>query len=231
MAVEGHHSHLLRYRSGDMATNCNANTNAVSRKRTRDVLCQISNQHMNQEMFDINNILLQHVEKGKREMEELSRRQTNRLTMAILSAFSKKLKTKDEEMKRMIQTNIVLEEKLKQHVVEAQQWRILAQSNEITANILRTDLELVLANRREENEDRYIDAAESCCSGGGDREEQKEINTRTRVCRYCKENVASVLILPCRHLCLCDSCGVDPLVVICPACGADRSGVFKVNLV
>jgi E3 ubiquitin-protein ligase BOI and related proteins len=170
------------------------------------------------------------MEKSRLEMAELWRRQINRFYMEIGSEISKKLKRKADEMGIITHANRILEIKIKNLAMEAQFWRNLAQSNEAEANILRANLEEVLASKREEIINQSIvDEAESCCSGGENEEEK--VPTKITVCRYCGEKASSVLILPCRHLCLCDSCGVDTMVVLCPVCGGDRNGVFKVNLV
>lgn len=158
----------------------------------------------------------------------MSRRQMNQISILIGNEISVKLRRKEEEMERIAEANRALEERIQHLAVEVQLWQNLAQSNEATANMLRTNLEEVLRSREEEKAGRFFDEAESCCSGG-DKEEER--GPAARVCRYCREKPASVMLLPCRHLCICDSCMVDPTVVICPACGADRSGVFKVNLV
>mmetsp|Transcript_7441 Transcript_7441/g.13171 ORF Transcript_7441/g.13171 Transcript_7441/m.13171 type:complete len:167 (-) Transcript_7441:39-539(-) len=38
------------------------------------------------------------------------------------------------------------------------------------------------------------------------------------VCVVCQENVKSVLILPCRHLCLCQGCSENDELRTCPLC-------------
>lgn len=172
-------------------------------------------------------IFIFQIEKFRIEMSELLRQRINNIYMVTRSEISKKLKMKDEERDIIVQINKNLEERIYNLAMEANQWRNTAELNVLEANKLRADLHEVLANIREERADQQIPEAESCCSGG-EKEEQKEL--KTSLCLHCREKVASVILLPCKHLCLCNSCEVDPTVVMCPRCGADRTGDIKVNL-
>ncbi|KAF3333740.1 putative BOI-related E3 ubiquitin-protein ligase 3 [Carex littledalei] len=176
MAVKSHNPHLRTYkRSEDMATNFAPNTNGESRKRSREVLCEI-NSCVNQEMLEIYQTVLQCIEKFRIEMSELLRQKINNIYMVTRSEISKKLKMKDEEREIIVQTNRNLEERIYNLVTEANQWRNIAEVNVSEANKLRADLHEVLTNIREEKADQQIPEAESCCSGG-EKEEQKELKS------------------------------------------------------
>ena len=162
------------------------------------------------------------------------------LVSAIQESVMKKLKEKDEEMQRMGKLNWVLQERVKSLYVENQIWRDLAQTNEATANSLRSNLEQVLAHVSEE---RHVsggggatvaDDAESSCGSsdhgrytlaGGEEEVVKD----SRMCKKCGERESSVLLLPCRHLCLCTMCG-STLLGTCPVCDSVMNGSVHVNL-
>lgn len=49
-----------------------------------------------------------------------------------------------------------------------------------------------------------------------------------RLCRNCGKEEASVLLLPCRHLCLCGVCG--PSLHSCPICLCTKNGTLHLNL-
>ncbi|XP_027127426.1 probable BOI-related E3 ubiquitin-protein ligase 3 [Coffea arabica] len=49
-----------------------------------------------------------------------------------------------------------------------------------------------------------------------------------RVCRNCGKEEASVLLLPCRHLCLCYACG--PALDSCPVCLSTKNAALHINL-
>lgn len=178
------------------------------------------------------------------------------LVSAIQEGMVKKIKEKDEEIQRMGKLNWVLQEKVKSLYLETQIWRDLAQANEATANSLRSNLEQVLAHVSEE---RYVnggratveDDAESSCgssdygrcplAAGGEegavRDKSmvvkennisKNIN-HNRLCKKCGERESSVLLLPCRHLCLCALCGSN-LIGTCPVCDSVMDGSVHVNM-
>ncbi|CAJ1958088.1 unnamed protein product [Sphenostylis stenocarpa] len=100
-----------------------------------------------------------------------------------------------------------------------------------------------------------MDDAQSCCgSTGEDGEEEKEVGWRTiaagcagvkdkeeggcgkmmsgesngRLCRNCGKEESCVLILPCRHLCLCTVCGST--LHICPICKSFKTASVHVNM-
>lgn len=39
-----------------------------------------------------------------------------------------------------------------------------------------------------------------------------------RMCVVCQEHEKSVVLLPCRHLCVCDTCSTHDLLKVCPLC-------------
>ncbi|XVF87076.1 hypothetical protein PTKIN_Ptkin18bG0091200 [Pterospermum kingtungense] len=214
-----------------------------------NILSQIQQQQQ-----EIDRFIAQHTEKVRLELEERRKRQSRMLITAIQEGVAKKLKEKDEEIQRMGKLNWVLQERVKSLYVENQLWRDLAQANEATANSLRTNLEQVLAHVGEE---RHVssaaaalaDDAESSCGssdegwrkvvpqqqpqgrGGGGAQDKAVVvgNSNNRRCRKCGEKESSVLLLPCRHLCLCTMCGSN-LVGTCPVCDSVTNASVHVNM-
>ncbi|KAJ6752293.1 hypothetical protein OIU85_002697 [Salix viminalis] len=132
-----------------------------------------------QQQLDTDCLISQHMEKVRMEIEERRKRHARRLLEAIETGMMKRLRAKEDEIEKIGKLNWALEEKVKSLCMENQIWRDLAQSNEATANALRSNLEQVLtAQVKEERalgaglDDQaaaLMDDAQSCCgSSGGD---------------------------------------------------------------
>ncbi|URD94936.1 hypothetical protein MUK42_29554 [Musa troglodytarum] len=207
---------------------------AASRKRPRapsflggDGLC-----YLQQQMLDFDRLVLQHVSDGLelawqaesvRAGLAVRRHRFARWVVAALEAgVLERLKAREEEIARVGERNWGLEERIRRLRVENQVWRDLAQSSEATANVLRANLEHALAAaqvRAEEEEEATADNAEGEAAVG---------RGRGTACRSCREREPSVLLLPCRHLCLCAACG--PVVDACPVCSCTKNGSVQVNM-
>ncbi|KAK6917045.1 hypothetical protein RJ641_017796 [Dillenia turbinata] len=204
-----------------------------------------------QHQADVDRLISHHNEKLR--LEILGRKtQSSRLSMsAIEETFVKKLKEKDEELQKMEKLNWALQEKIKSLCVENQLWRDLAQSNEAEANSLRNNLEQVLAHVSEERVSGGNDAAaaavaedaESCCGScdfGNEVVEEEGKRWRrlareerggersSKMCRKCGVKESSVVVLPCRHLCVCTLCGST--VHTCPVCNSKLNASIHVNV-
>ncbi|XP_073005569.1 probable BOI-related E3 ubiquitin-protein ligase 2 [Typha latifolia] len=149
------------------------------------------------------------------ELMERRRRLLRQMLAAIEQGAAKRLKAKEEEIEKMANLNWALQERIQSLCVENQIWRDLAQSSEATANSLRTNLEQVMDAQSNVGEQQRCE--DSCHS----REEKK-------VCKNCGGDEPSVLLLPCRHLCVCAACG--PVVRLCPVCRFPHNGAVHVNL-
>nr|XP_016435294.1 PREDICTED: E3 ubiquitin-protein ligase BOI-like [Nicotiana tabacum] len=209
-----------------------------------------------QYQLDINSIISHHTKKIRLELEEQQKQQARMLVSAIGERVMKKMNEKDEQIQRMGKMNLVLQERVKSLYVENQLWRDLAQTNEATANSLRNNLEQVLAHVTDErlsDGTGFAAAAgaveedvESCCDSsdhGEEKEEEKEVRTlaevardkgegkskSNRMCRRCGERESCVLLLPCRHLCLCTVCG-SSLQQTCPVCNSNMNATVHVNM-
>ncbi|XP_042031281.1 BOI-related E3 ubiquitin-protein ligase 1-like [Salvia splendens] len=190
-----------------------------------------------QYQYEIDAIISQHTKKIRYELESRQKLQARVLAAAIGEGVMKKLKEKDEQIQRMAKLNLVLQERVKSLYVENQLWRDLAQSNEATANSLRTDLEQVLHHVGNGGGEQHLSAVdvadeESCCgSRSVDAEEYDDGNSGERRCRLCGEREASVLLLPCRHLCLCSACGSgSQQLQSCPVCNFSMTATLHVNM-
>ncbi|KAL7089663.1 hypothetical protein ACP275_13G197900 [Erythranthe tilingii] len=190
---------------------------------------------------EIDAIISQHTKKIKLELEEKQKQQARLLAMAIGEGVMKKLKEKDEQLQRISKFNFALQERVKSLYLENQLWRDLAQSNEAAANSLRTNLEQVLLQIG--TEERVSAAADedvqSCCGSsdyGREAEEKDDGNNNNsrcfsdRRCKMCGEREACVLLLPCRHLCLCGVCGSgSQQLQACPVCNSSMNATLHVN--
>ncbi|KAG5546841.1 hypothetical protein RHGRI_018870 [Rhododendron griersonianum] len=244
---------------------------SVSRKRTRDSINpllsfpngQIYNQSNNrcssftflgedvslqihQQQLEIDRFIAQHTVKVRLDMEERRKRYSRRIIAAVEEGVVKRLRAKEEEIDKIGKLNWALEERVKSLFIENQIWRDLAQSNEATANALRTNLEQVLAHVNDEQQNLagaldqaqparadMTDDAESCC--GSNYEDKGSVECgggggggsgNERLCRKCEKVESCVLLLPCRHLCLCAVCGSS--VHACPVCNAVKNASLHV---
>ncbi|GMI77788.1 BOI-related gene 1 [Hibiscus trionum] len=227
---------------------------SARRKRPRDAsfdsvtVSSVVSQIQQQQRQEIDRLIAQHIERVRVELEERRRRQSRALVTAVQEGVMKKLKEKDDEIQRMGKLNWVLQERVKSLCLENQLWRDMAQTNEATANSLRTNLEQVLAHVGEERhqndggvEAALVDDAESSCGSSDEGwrkvvvppEEQAAaavvVEDGRRKCRKCGEKESSVLLLPCRHLCLCAMCG-STLVGTCPVCDSVANASVHVNM-
>jgi hypothetical protein len=48
--------------------------------------------------------------------------------------------------------------------------------------------------------------------------DQIDVQKEQRMCIICCEKEKSVVLLPCRHLCLCDTCSTHDQLAVCPLC-------------
>jgi len=174
-------------------------------------------------------------EKVRMELEEQKMRQSRMLACMIQETIAKKLKEKDEEIQRIGKLNWMLQEKVKSLSAENQVWRELAQTNETTANYLRNNLEQVMAHVNEGHHHAAVadDDAESSCGSNGPADDGEDTAATVgggglvRMCKNCGVRESVVLLLPCRHLCLCNVCGST--VRKCPVCDSGMDASVHVN--
>ncbi|XP_073060005.1 probable BOI-related E3 ubiquitin-protein ligase 3 [Primulina eburnea] len=203
------------------------NQNANNRCTSFDFLGEDITLQIHQKRMEMDRFISQHAEKVRMEMEESHRRFSQRIAEAVKENITSKLRAKEDELKKIVELNWALEERVKSLSMENQIWRDLAQSNEATANALRSDLQQVLA-QVEDKQHHKADDAQSCCGSnlkeaGGDKHQ-----ISYRMCRSCGKEESCVLLLPCRHLCLCCVCGSS--LQACPICKSIRTASLHVNL-
>lgn len=259
---------LLSYPISTTAQTMNKNCSSLS---PFSFLGEDISLHLQQQQFDLDRLVSQHMEKVRMEIEERRKRQARKILEAIEVGMMKRLKAKEEEIEKIGKLNWALEERVKSLCIENQIWRDLAQSNEATANTLRTNLEQVLqaaqvkdhggAGLENDDADRdggaacgadLADDAQSCCgenddfgggwravvgtTGRGRNDDVKEETTsnvscggnNNRMCRNCGKEESCVLLLPCRHLCLCTVCGSS--LHTCPICKSTKNASVHVNM-
>ncbi|CAL0334517.1 unnamed protein product [Lupinus luteus] len=233
-----HNTPLQRKRSRDFTTELTSlplhQKNKLSPQSSlldQNIHFQILNQHQSQ----IDHVLAHHAKKVRMELSEQKMRQSRMLLGTLQDVTAKKLREKDEEIQRIEKLNMALQEKVKSLCVENQIWRELAQTNETTANYLRSNLEQVLAHvGTDHHVVAVVDDAESSCGSNGAAENGEDtvgsvaIGGGRNMCKNCGVRESIVLLLPCRHLSLCRICGST--IHNCPVCDSGMDASVHVNL-
>ncbi|XP_023748871.1 probable BOI-related E3 ubiquitin-protein ligase 2 [Lactuca sativa] len=204
--------------------------------------------HIYQQQLEIDRFVSHHTEKVRTEIQEMRKRNSRRLIAAAQEGIMKRLKAKEDEIVKIGQMNWSLEEKVKSLNVENQIWRELAETNEATANALRNNLQQVQEQLQLQqhysldfnNNCASIDDAQSHCGSnheldrmlaeesGGERKNSSRYGGMNRRCRNCGKEESCVLLLPCRHLCMCTICASS--ISICPVCKSKKSAGVHVNM-
>jgi hypothetical protein len=87
---------------------------------------------------------------------------------------------------------------------------------------LQAELEALSLRARDSRERKLRARAEAL-------EKHNEENSNLSLCCICRESVRTILILPCRHLCVCESCSeCSALQGKCPVCRGKISDTIKV---
>lgn len=161
-------------------------------------------------------------------MKKVQAVQLQALSIAEERVFQK-LRQKEAEAESINKRNTELEERMKQLTVEAGAWQQRAKCNEDMITSLRYNLQQVVAQSRDSKEgcgDSEVDDTASYCNGGPSLDFQLLANKDNKVikdfmmCKVCRVNEVCMLLLPCRHLCLCKNC--ESKLSFCPLCQSSK---------
>ncbi|XP_057978564.1 BOI-related E3 ubiquitin-protein ligase 1 [Malania oleifera] len=197
---------------------------------SEDFATQIKNQRDELDQF-----LQAQGEQLRRTLAEKRQRHYRALLSAAEESMVRRLREKEAEVEKAARRNAELETRAAQLSVEAQVWQAKARAQEATAASLQAQLQQAImsgacaAERREDGL--------GCSVGGEGQAEDAEsayvdpervVNSGRPSCKVCRKRVASVVLLPCRHLCVCTEC--DGVVQACPLCLSLRTSSVEVFL-
>lgn len=171
-------------------------------------------------------------------LQEARRRHFRTVVLAAERAAARRLRAAEAELERAMLRNVALEETLRHTGAERQAWQDIARRHEGVAAGLRARLDNLMqmqspcagAEAAGAGADGDAEDAQSCCfeleqeQGEG----AEASGGRARACRSCGQAEACVLLLPCRHLCLCRGCEAG--VWACPVCAVTKNASLHVLL-
>ncbi|OIW10322.1 hypothetical protein TanjilG_28073 [Lupinus angustifolius] len=177
-----------------------------------------------------------------RTLAEKMQRHYQELLRKAEEAVARRLREKEAEVEKAMRRHAELEARAAQMSAEAQVWQAKAMAQEAAAASLQAQLQQTLTaagsagcrggddggaglpfaqdgGQAEDAESTYIDM---------DRVEVVESVAARAKCKGCRKRVVSVVVLPCRHLCICAEC--DSRLRACPICLTPKNSTVEVYL-
>ncbi|KAI3693753.1 hypothetical protein L1987_76705 [Smallanthus sonchifolius] len=182
---------------------------------------------ISQQGDEIENYLQAQGEELRRKLAEKRQRHYYALIGAAKESASRIIREKEAVAEKAARRNAELEARASQLSAEAQVWQAKARAQEAVAAALQMQLQQVM-----------VAGIGVCVSQGeevaaGDAESsyidpERVVMVSGPGCKACGKRVASVVLLPCRHLCVCSEC--DDVVQACPLCLSFRSSSIEVYM-
>lgn len=197
------------------------------------LLAQDFSAQMKHQRDEIDQFLQAQDDQLRRTLAEKRQRHYHALLATAEEAVAKKIREKEVEVEKAVRKNAELQARAAHFSAEAQVWQARARAQEATAASLQTQLQnAIMRQGCAQNHDGVL----TCASGelAADDAESAYIDPeRVEVasgpsCKACQKRVASVVLLPCRHLSVCTEC--DGVVQSCPLCLSFRSSSVEVFL-
>ncbi|KAI3707416.1 hypothetical protein L6452_25915 [Arctium lappa] len=198
---------------------------------SKDLSAQI-----NQQRDEIEHFLQIQGEELRRTLAEKRQRHYLALLEAAEASVSRRLKDKDAEAEKAVWRRADLEARAAQLGMEAQMWQARARAQEAEAASLQAQLQQAMVIGGRYCISQIEDAPPPGSAAVGDTEDaesayidpERVVVASGPGCKACGERVASVVLLPCRHLCVCSEC--DGVVLACPLCLSLRSSSIQVYM-
>ncbi|KAG0531552.1 hypothetical protein BDA96_04G032300 [Sorghum bicolor] len=208
---------------------------------------------LDKENREISYYLRLQAEQIGKQMKEVNQRRMISFLANLERAVGKKLREKELEAEAMNRKSKELNEQIRQVAMEVQSWQSAAMYNQSVANSLKTRLMQVVAQSTNLTREGTGDSEEAdnaaysqnpnaragaahegffqsdlLGGGGGGRATTSTATIGLGACRWCGGKEASVLVMPCRHLCLCIDC--ERVSDVCPVCRFPKSGSVEINM-
>ncbi|KAK2356436.1 SBP (S-ribonuclease binding protein) family protein [Trifolium repens] len=186
---------------------------------------------MKQHRDELDQFIQSQGESLRRTLAEKRQRQYRELLNAAEEAVAEQLREKEAEFTKATRKNAELEARAAQLTMEAQLWQAKARAQEATAASLQAQLQKTIMCQTGEE----VGGGGVSCGLEGQAEDAESayidpdrvvVVTEARgKCRGCEKRVASVVVLPCRHLCICTEC--DTHFRACPVCFTLKSSTVE----
>ncbi|PKA53294.1 hypothetical protein AXF42_Ash010024 [Apostasia shenzhenica] len=184
---------------------------------------------INQQREEIEQFLLAQGEQLRRALGERRQRHYRTFIGEAEKSIGRRLREKEAEVERAVRRTAELEDRLARLRAESTAWQAKAMAEQASAASLHAQLQQASAfavASMPAGEDRSGESpAEDAESVYVDPERPEAPD---RACRICRRRLASVVIIPCRHLCLCPDCDSAGAGQDCPVCGCGHTGSVQI---
>ncbi|XP_038726285.1 BOI-related E3 ubiquitin-protein ligase 1-like [Tripterygium wilfordii] len=185
---------------------------------------------------EIDQFLQAQGEQLRRTLAEKQQRHYRELLGAAEESITRRLREKEGEVEKAARRNAELEARATQLSVEAQVWQAKARAQEATAASLQAQLQQAIISGGVTPDSKRGEDGTGCAVGVEGKAEDAEsayidperVTVSGPSCKACRKRIASVVLLPCRHLCLCTEC--DKVAHACPLCLSVRNSSVEVFL-
>ncbi|XP_062205823.1 BOI-related E3 ubiquitin-protein ligase 1-like isoform X2 [Phragmites australis] len=186
-----------------------------------DELAAQHDQHKN----EMDRLIQEHAERLQRVLADTRRRHYRSLLGAAEAAASQRIREKEAEASEAARRGAELEDRIARLSAEAAAWQAKAFADQSTAATLHAQLQQAAAaaqaRGKAEEDNNVAGAADDAESFFVDPDRVVEVAAPpppARPCQTCRQRLASVVLLPCRHLCVCAAC--EPAVSASAPCAA-----------
>eukprot|EP00249_Psilotum_nudum_P014919 c25067_g1_i1 orf=256-1125(-) len=219
----------------------NSSITLASGRADSSTLLSVLGEQLVSEMQRQREEILQYIElQGdhlKQFLEERRHRHLKAFCTLIEQVITKNLEEKELEVDQAKHKYVELKDRVKQLSLETHAWQSKAKVNEAMVTALRSNLQHAVVQSREQSREGCGDseAADGATFHHGGKEDvyakafQENIEMKEhRSCRVCHINEVCMLLLPCKHLCLCKDC--ECRLDLCPLCRSLKNASVQVYM-